>query len=160
MLFTTLITSLYAVYGSVIPENKTSLMETHGEEPLVKIGSETTINHDGGSRIVSDVEVHPINKDASGQIGPKGDTGPAGQKGATGQTGDTGPVGPKGDTGMQGDTGPVGPKGDTGVQGDAGPVGPKGDTGSQGPPGPPGSEGKFCIAKQQFQGVYLASIAM
>ena len=55
--------------------------------------------------------------------GPKGDTGPQGEKG------DTGATGPKGDTG---DVGPKGPKGDTGPQG---PQGPKGDTGAAGADG-------------------------
>lgn len=49
-----------------------------------------------------------------------------GNQGATGQTG------PKGDTGAVGATGQTGPKGDTGATGATGDAGPKGDTGATG----------------------------
>lgn len=84
------------MYGSIIPDDETSpIVAAHGEEPAVKIGTETTINQDGGTRIVSDLEIHPSSKESTSPklVGP---TGPAGPKGDTGLTGDTGPAGPPG----------------------------------------------------------------
>ncbi len=77
----------------------------------------------------------------TGLIGPKGDTGPQGLKGAAGVQG---PIGSKGDTGLTGAQGLTGPKGDTGLAGAQGLTGPKGDTGlagAQGLTGPKGDTG-------------------
>ena len=84
-----------AVYGSVIPNDTSPMMVAQGEEPAVKIGSETTISHDGGTRIVSDVEIHPSNGESSspgvvGPAGPKGDAGPPGLEGPAGPPGPPG----------------------------------------------------------------------
>ena len=71
--------------------------QDHGE-PAVKIGSETTIDQDGGTRIVSDVQIHP-----SGGTGAQ--TGPAGPPGPQGPVGPEGPAGPPG---LPGDLQPQG----------------------------------------------------
>lgn len=79
-------------------------------------------------------------------VGPKGKTGPQGQKGDKGDTGENGEKGDKGDTGEKGekgntgDTGPTGPQGLTGTAGSQGPQGQKGDTGSTGPAGKDGKD--------------------
>ena len=98
---------VYAVHGSAIPD-ETSPMVALGEKPAVKIGSETTINQDGGTRIMSDVEIHPNSRESTspGAVGPKGDTGPAGPPGPPGPPG-MGVAGPPGPPGL----GQVGPPG-------------------------------------------------
>lgn len=59
---------------------------------------------------------------------PRGETGPAGEKGLRGEPG---PEGPRGERGEQG------PAGEKGLKGDPGPQGPRGDTGPAGPSGLP-----------------------
>jgi tail collar domain len=79
-----------------------------------------------------------------GQLGPKGDPGPAGPEGPAGLQGPPGPTGPRGATGPagpQGLTGPAGPAGPQGLTGPAGPAGPQGLTGPAGPAGPQGLTG-------------------
>lgn len=83
-------------------------------------------------------------------IGPKGDTGAAGEPGPKGDTGATGPQGPKGETGA---TGPQGPKGDTGA---TGAQGPKGDTGATGPKGEKGETGSGF----QVKGYYASAASL
>lgn len=88
--------------------------------------------------------------------GPKGDTGPRGERGEPGPKGDTGangepgPQGPqgiqglRGETGQRGEQGPIGPQGLQGVPGEKGQngePGPRGERGEQGPPGPQGLAG-------------------
>ena len=82
-----------------------------------------------------------------GLTGPRGVTGPPGQKGETGVPGlkgDTGVPGPKGDTGVsntKGETGVPGPKGETGIPGTKGDTGVPGTKGDKGFPGPKGDTG-------------------
>lgn len=98
--------------------------------------------------------------------GPKGDTGPRGErgepgpKGDKGETGERGPIGPKGDAGErgpQGDTGPRGADGPQGLQGLTGPQGlpgPKGETGERGPQGDTGPRGADGLqGPQGLQGI-------
>lgn len=98
--------------------------------------------------------------------GPKGDTGPRGErgepgpKGDKGETGERGPIGPKGDVGErgpQGDTGPRGADGPQGLQGLTGPQGlpgPKGETGERGPQGDTGPRGADGLqGPQGLQGI-------
>ena len=88
--------------------------------------------------------------------GPKGDSGPRGERGEPGPKGDTGangepgPQGPqgiqglRGETGQRGEQGPIGPQGLQGVPGEKGQngePGPRGERGEQGPPGPQGLTG-------------------
>ena len=69
-----------------------------GPEPAVKIGSETTINQDGSTKIVSDLEIHPSSQGTggAGSAGPAGPMGPAGPVGPAGPAGPIGPAGPAG----------------------------------------------------------------
>lgn len=82
-----------------------------------------------------------------GEPGPKGDTGANGDPGPQGLQGIQGPIGPKGDTGprgadgLQGPTGPIGPQGLQGERGRDGETGPKGERGEQGPIGQTGPAG-------------------
>ena len=98
--------------------------------------------------------------------GPKGDTGPRGErgepgpKGDKGETGERGPIGPKGDAGErgpQGDTGPRGADGPQGLQGLTGPQGlpgSKGETGERGPQGDTGPRGADGLqGPQGLQGI-------
>ena len=88
--------------------------------------------------------------------GPKGDTGPRGERGEPGPKGDTGangepgPQGPqgiqglRGETGQRGEQGPIGPQGLQGVPGEKGQngePGPRGERGEQGPIGQTGPAG-------------------
>ena len=82
--------------------------------------------------------------------GPKGDSGPRGERGEPGPKGDTGangepgPQGPQGIQGLRGEQGPIGPQGLQGVPGEKGQngePGPRGERGEQGPPGPQGLTG-------------------
>ena len=85
--------------------------------------------------------------------GPKGDTGPRGERGEPGPKGDTGangvpgPQGPqgiqglRGETGQRGEQGPIGPQGLQGTPGEKGQNGEPGPRGEQGPPGPQGLTG-------------------
>ncbi len=69
------------------------MVPAQGEEPVVKIQTETIINQDGGTRIISDLEVHPSGpgtgygeepcepSGAAGPVGPPGPVGPAGLPG-------------------------------------------------------------------------------
>ena len=66
------------------------------DNPIVKIGTNTEINQDGSTKIVSDLEIHPYH-------GGKGPTGPAGPQGPLGLEGPPGPAGPQGSQGPQGD---------------------------------------------------------
>jgi hypothetical protein len=53
----------------------------------------------------------------TGQRGPAGPQGPAGDRGPAGPDGDRGPAGPKGDTGPAGPQGLDGPRGPSGISG-------------------------------------------
>ena len=92
------------------------------EKPHLRLQTDTVINQDGGTKIVSDLEIHP-DKDTGnggGEAGPPGPVGPAGPPG------EDGPAGLPGQDGPAGPPGPVGP---------AGPPGQDGQDGAQGPPG-------------------------
>lgn len=64
------------------------LPAVHGEEPAVKIGSETMIRQDGSTKITSDVEIHPSSQGKNSGAG----SGPAGPPGPPGPPGPAGPV--------------------------------------------------------------------
>ena len=72
-----------------------------------------------------------VNDNAETFKGPKGDTGPQGQRG---------PQGPKGDTGEQGLQGPQGIQGERGLRGEQGPQGLRGMTGAKGDKGDKGED--------------------
>lgn len=87
---------------------------------------------------------------SDGPVGPKGDTGPqgergpqgpAGKDGATGPQGIQGPAGKDGEQGPIGKTGPQGPAGKDGATGPQGPIGKTGSQGATGPQGPTGATG-------------------
>ncbi len=92
------------MYGSAIPDQTSPALPAQGEvvsslgslqsgeEPAVKIASETMIGQDGTTRIVSDVAINPGTGTGplSGSAGPPGPAGP---------TGPAGPVGPAGTPG-------------------------------------------------------------
>ncbi len=79
------------------------MVPAQGEEPAVKIGSETTIDQDGGTRIVSDVQIHPSGQGTGtgAGTGPAGPPGPAGPEGPVGSDGPEGPVGSAGPPGPE-----------------------------------------------------------
>jgi hypothetical protein len=77
-------------------------------------------------------------------MGPQGEAGLQGSKGAKGDAGSQGLKGPKGDIGLQGPMGPQGepgPQGSQGSRGEAGPTGSRGEVGPMGPEGIPGPQG-------------------
>ena len=82
---------------------------------------------------------------ANGEPGPQGPQGIQGLRGETGQRGEQGPIGPQGLQGIQGERGrdgEPGPRGERGEQGPIGQTGPKGERGEQGPIGPKGENGR------------------
>ena len=83
-------------------------------------------------------------------VGPKGDSGTAGDAGAKGDKGEKGDTGATGAAGAKGDTGPAGATGNTGDTGPQGPPGPAGDPGPAGPAGPQGATGPAGAAPASF----------
>ena len=75
------------------------------EQPHLRMQTDTTINKDGGTKIVSDLEIYP-DKDTrhGGSYGP-GEAGPPGPVGPPGQDGSPGLDGLDGQNGTQGPPG-------------------------------------------------------
>ncbi|WP_052700788.1 beta strand repeat-containing protein, partial [Methylocucumis oryzae] len=78
---------------------------------------------------------------ANGNTGASGNTGATGANGNTGASGNTGATGANGNTGASGNTGATGATGNTGVAGDTGATGATGNTGVTGDTGATGSTG-------------------
>ena len=100
------------MYGIALPdddENSMMLPGELGEGHAVKIGSETTINENGMTRIISDVAINPHSSQGTGGgVGPAGPPGPPGPAGPVGLAGPVGPAGPQGIEGPLGPPGPIG----------------------------------------------------
>ncbi len=90
-----------AAQGASLAENSPMVTEKD-PQPAVKVDTETTTYKNGGTKILSEVEVYP--------------SGPGGGDGSEG--------------GLQGPPGPPGPEGPTGPEGPAGPEGAEGPPGT------------------------------
>ncbi len=65
-----------------------------GEQPkLLKMETDTTISKDGGTKIISMVEIHPSMMNADEDVGQQEPMGPPGPAGPEGPAGVTGPQG-------------------------------------------------------------------
>ena len=87
------------MYGNVVPDETSAMVPAQGEEPKVKIDTETVIGQDGSTKITSDLEIHPSGGGTG--AGTPGPPGPAGADGAQGPPGPPGPPGPMGTGSMQ-----------------------------------------------------------
>ena len=119
-----------AALANVVPTNQTSTAapnEASVRKPNIKHQTDTQINDNGGTRIISGLEIY-----TSGGTGVAGPPGPMGPAGPQGTTGPAGPQGTPGSAGPQGATGPAGQQGATGPAGQQGATGPAGQQGRQG----------------------------
>ena len=114
ILLATYVFMKFAVEGASVPEDASV---PSVDLPAVKIETGTSIGKDGGTKIVSDLEINPSAQGIGGgeSIGKTGPQGPPGPPGPAGPEGPTGPAGPAGPTGPTGPTGPAGPAGPAGA---------------------------------------------
>ena len=95
-----------AVQGHSIPDDTAPALP--GEEPNMRLQTDTMISKDGGTKIVSDLEINPrggTGHHGGGEAGPPGPVGPAGPAGPAGLDGTPGVDGSPGSEGPQGPPG-------------------------------------------------------